>query len=193
CATPRLDGRALFESLGLELQAQGISLIPLDALKSDDHYILEVRTDCETRQQLVLRAARGVRSAEQRFSLADVPHSSEPRTVALALAELLEDFRLRGEVEAAPADTAAASEVTNEGSSKPALNTAVGPSLDLGPEVDSGLRGEPAITVRDVPPEPQPDPGVHLMGHFGVEQRTFRLSTSLVGLSAGFSLERAEL
>src|SRR5690606_14657547 len=78
-------------------------------------------------------------------------------------------------------------------SSKPALNTAVGPSLDLGPEVDSGLRGEPAITVRDVPPEPQPDPGVHLMGHFGVEQRTFRLSTSLVGLSAGFSLERAEL
>lgn len=193
CAKPRLDGAALYDSLALELQAQGVTLRALDAFRSDDNFVLEVRTDCETRQQLVLRAARGVRSAEQRFSLADVPHSSEPRTVALALAELLEDFRLRGEVEAAPVDTAVASEVTNEGSPKPALNTAVGPSLDLGPEVDSGLRGEPAITVRDVPPEPQPDPGVHLMGHFGVEQRTFRLSTSLVGLSAGFSLERAEL
>src|SRR5690606_5024429 len=94
CAKPRLDGAALYESLALELKAQGVTLRALDAFRSDDNFVLEVRTDCETRQQLVLRAARGVRSAEQRFSLADVPHSSEPRTVALALAELLEDFRL---------------------------------------------------------------------------------------------------
>ncbi len=193
CAKPRLDGAALYESLALELQAQGVALRPLDAFQSDDNFVLEVRTDCDTRQQLVLRAARGVRSAEQRFSLADVPHSSEPRTVALALAELLEDFRVHGEVDNGTAGTAPATEATQESSAKTALNSAVGPSLDLGPEVDNAFRGEPAVTVRDAPPEPQPDAGVHLMAHFGVEQRTFRLSTSLVGLNAGFSLGGAEL
>ena len=193
CAKPRLDGAALYESLALELQAQGIVLRPLDAFESDDNFVLEVRTDCETRQQLVLRAARGVRSAEQRFSLADVPQSSEPRTVALALAELLEDFRARGETDAAPTDGSSATNEPGEGATKPGLNNAVGPSLDLGPEVDNAFRGEPPVTVRDVPPEPEPDQGVYLMGNFGVEQRTFRLSTSLVGLNAGFSLERAEL
>lgn len=193
CAKPRLDGAALYESLALELQAQGIVLRPLDAFESDDNFVLEVRTDCETRQQLVLRAARGVRSAEQRFSLADVPQSSEPRTVALALAELLEDFRARGEADAAPTDGSSATNQPGDGATKPGLNNAVGPSLDLGPEVDNAFRGEPPVTVRDVPPEPEPDQGVYLMGNFGVEQRTFRLSTSLVGLNAGFSLERAEL
>lgn len=192
CAKPRLHGAALYESLALELQAQGVALRPLDAFQSDDNFVLEVRTDCETRQQLVLRAARGVRSAEQRFSLADVPHSSEPRTVALALAELLEDFRAHGEGDAVPVAAPAAT-AERENNAKSALNSAVGPSLDLGPEVDNAFRGEPPVTVRDVPPEPEPDPGVHLMAHFGVEQRTFRLSTSLVGLNAGFSLERAEL
>jgi len=193
CAKPRLDGDQLYESLALELQAQGVTLRPLDALEGDGNFVLEVRTDCETRQQLVLRAARGVHSAEERFSLADVPHSSEPRTVALALAELLEDFRAHGEVGTAPVETAAASDNPDAGT-KPALNSAVGPSLDLGPEVDNAFRGEPPVTIRDVPPpEPPPDPGVYLMGHLGVEQRTFRLSNSLTGLSAGFTLERAEL
>ena len=194
CATPRLDGRALFESLGLELQAQGISLIPLDALKSDDHFILEVRTDCDTRQQLVLRAARGVRSVEEAFSLADVPRSSEPRTVALALAELLEDFRRnrsRGEAGAdAAADSGTDPNATVSGS---AGMNAVGPSLDLGPEVDNAFREPPLPLVQDKPVEPQEPPGVHLLAMFGFEQRTFRLSTSLVGLDAGFSLEQAEL
>lgn len=193
CAKPRLDRAALYESLALELRAQGITLRPLDAFKSDENFVLEVRTDCETRQQLVLRTARGVRSAEQRFSLADVPQSSEPRTVALALAELLEDFRAHGEAEAAPGEAPAAPAEPDASSTKPALNNAVGPSLDLGPEVDNAFRGEPAVTVRDVPPESAPDQGAYLMGNFGVEQRTFRLSTSLVGLNAGFSLERAEL
>ena len=194
CAKPRLDADQLYESLALELKAQGITLRPLDALEGDDNFVLEVRTDCDTRQQLVLRAARGVRSTEVRFSLADVPHSSEPRTVALALAELLEDFRAHGEVGTAPIDTPATTDKPQTAATKPALNSAVGPSLDLGPEVDNAFRGEPAVTIRDVPPpEPAPDPGVHLMGHLGVEQRTFRLSNSLTGLSAGFTLERAEL
>lgn len=194
CAKPRLDGDQLYESLALELKAQGVTLRPLDALEGDDNFVLEVRTDCETRQQLVLRAARGVHSAEERFSLADVPHSSEPRTVALALAELLEDFRAHGEVGTAPIETPAATDKSEAGGTKPALNSAVGPSLDLGPEVDNAFRGEPPVTIRDVPPpEPAPDPGVYLMGHLGVEQRTFRLSTSLTGLSAGFTLDRAEL
>lgn len=194
CAKPRLDADQLYESLALELQAQGITLRPLDELEGDDNFVLEVRTDCETRQQLVLRAARGVHSAEERFSLADVPHSSEPRTVSLALAELLEDFRAHGEVGTAPIDAPTATDKPEAAGSKPALNSAVGPSLDLGPEVDNAFRGEPPVTIRDVPPpEPPPDPGVYLMGHLGVEQRTFRLSNSLTGLSAGFTLERAEL
>ena len=199
CAKPRLDGAALYESLALELHAQGVSLRPLDAFKSDDNFVLEVRTECKTRQQLVLRAARGVQSAEVRFSLADVPHSSEPRTVALALAELLEDFRARGEVDPAPLETpdtpakAEDAKLDHSGTNTAALNSAVGPSLDLGPDVDDAFRGEPPVTIRDTPPDPPPDPGVHLMAHFGVEQRTFKLSTSLTGLNAGFSLERAEL
>jgi len=194
CAKPRLDGAALYESLALELRAQGVALRPLDAFESDDNFVLEVRTDCETRQQLVLRAARGVHSSEEKFSLADVPHSSEPRTVALALAELLEDFRAHGEVDTAPVPTPTKTDdATQEGAAKPALNSAVGPSLDLGPDVDDAFRGEPPVIVRDVPPEPPPDPGVNKMAHFGIEQRTFRLSTSLTGLNAGFSLERTEL
>lgn len=192
CAKPRLNGVALYESLALELRAQGIALRPLDTFAGDDNFVLEVRTDCETRQQLVLRAARGVRSAEERFSLADVPHSSEPRTVALALAELLEDFRVHGEVDVSPGHANAATD-DPEAATKPALNSAVGPSLDLGPEVDNAFRGEPSVTVRDVTTESEPEQGVHLMAHLGGEQRTFRLSTSLVGLNAGFSLERAEL
>jgi len=191
CATPRLDGRALFESLGLELQAQGISLIPLDALKSDDHYILEVRTDCETRQQLVLRAARGVRSVEETFSLADVPRSSEPRTVALALAELLEDFRRNRSRGDATTEPDRAPDESDQ--SAPAGMAAVGPSLDLGPEVDNAFREPPVPLVQDKPVEPTEPPGVHVLAMFGFEQRTFRLSTSLVGLNAGFSLEQAEL
>ena len=201
CANPRLDATALYESLALELQAQGVSLRPLDAFKSDDNFVLEVRTDCKTRQQLVLRAARGVQSSEVRFSLADVPHSSEPRTVALALAELLEDFRAHAEGDPAPLETPAKNahpenatvDDSHAGTNKPALNSAVGPSLDLGPDVDNAFRGEPPVTIRDTPPDPPPDPGVHLMAHFGVEQRTFKLSTSLTGLNAGFSLGRAEL
>jgi len=194
-----LDGAALYESLALELQAQGVSLRPLDAFKSDDNFVLEVRTECKTRQQLVLRAARGVQSAEVRFSLADVPHSSEPRTVALALAELLEDFRARGEVDPAPLETpdtpakAEDAKLDHSGTNTRALSSAVGPSLDLGPDVDDAFRGEPPVTIRDTPLDPPPDPGVHLMAHFGVEQRTFKLSTSLTGLNAAFSLERAEL
>lgn len=192
CEKPRLDGAALFESLALELQAQGISLRPLNAFKSDDNFVLEVRTDCATRQQLILRAARGVESAEETFSLADVPRSSEPRTVALALAELLEDFRNNRGRDAGDSSTADASPSPSP-SGKAAVGSAVGPSLDLGPEVDNAFRGDPPVTIRDTPPEPEPDPGVHLMAMFGVEQRTFRLSNSLVGLNAGFSLERAEL
>lgn len=201
CANPRLNGDALYESLALELQAQGVSLRPLDAFKSDDNFVLEVRTDCKTRQQLVLRAARGVQSSEVRFSLADVPHSSEPRTVALALAELLEDFRAHGEIDPATVETPATGaqpangkvDEPHAGTNKPVLNGAVGPSLDLGPDVDDAFRGEPPVTIRDTPPDPPPDPGVHLMAHFGVEQRTFKLSTSVTGLNAAFSLERAEL
>lgn len=194
CEKPRLDGAALFESLALELHAQGISLRPLNAFKSDDNFVLEVRTDCATRQQLILRAARGVESAEETFSLADVPRSSEPRTVALALAELLEDFRNNRGREANDDAAKVDEEDAKSATGKAAIESAVGPSLDLGPEVDNAFRGDPPVTIRDTPPEQQqPDPGVHLVASFGVEQRTFRLSTSLVGLNAGFSLERAEL
>jgi len=195
CAKPRLNAAALFESLGLELQAQGISLRPLNAIRTDDNFILEVRTDCETRQRLILRTARGVRSAEETFSLEDVPRSSEPRTVALALAELLEDFRNgRRRTSAKEAAAEGASQTTGSPSDRPpALNSAIGPSLDLGPEVDNAFREPPVTMIQDQPVEPEPDPGVHLLAVFGVEQRTFKLSTALVGLDAGFSLERAEL
>lgn len=195
CAKPRLDAKALFESLSLELGAQGINLRPLDAFKGDDNFVLEVRTDCETRQQLVLRAARGVQSVEETFSLADVPVSAEPRTVALALAELLEDFRRRrrskdsGASDVAPELDAASTKASDASAT---MNNALGPTLDLGPEVDNAFR-EPPITIRDTPVEPEEDPGERLQASLGAEQRTFKLSDPLVGLAGGFGLDRAEL
>jgi hypothetical protein len=63
-------------------------------------------------------------------------------------------------------------------------------SLDLGPRHDDPFR-EPA--VRETPVERESDDAIRVGASLGVEQRTFELSTSLVGLYAGFSLERAVL
>jgi hypothetical protein len=189
CATPRLDGIALFESLALELQAQGIALRPLDAFKSDDNFVLEVRTDCDTRQQLVLRAARGVRSVEETFSLADVPRSAEPRTVALALAELLEDFRNERLRDGPATSRTAADEAAERATER---SNAAGASLDLGPIVDDAFRAPPVI-IQTSPEEPAEETGVRLLVMAGVEQRTFRLAMPMNGLDAGFSLNKAEL
>ncbi len=195
CAKPRLDRKQLYDSLALELGAQGVTLSPLDAITSDDSFILEVRTDCETRQRLILRVARGVRSVEETFSLADLPRSSELRTIALALAELLEDFRDQQKQKAGQDDNGQGAARVNSPdavANNAAVKSAMGPSLDLGPDVDNAFRERP-VRIKDTPVEPEEDPGVHLLAMVGVQQRTFRLANTLVGLDAGFSLEQAEL
>jgi hypothetical protein len=153
------------------------------SLTTDDYYILEVRTDCKTRRDLVLRIAQRNRASEQDFGLADVPQTAEPRTVALALAELLEDFRTR---KSAPSP---ANALENDARRTPATQPGAGEgSLDLGPRHDNPFR-EPAVTATPV----ATDDAMRLEGSVGVEQRTFDLRTSLVGLHAAFSLERAVL
>lgn len=183
CARPTISRKELGESVRLELEAQGIQVVDTASLTTDDYFILEVRTDCKTRRDLVLRIAQRDRAVEQAFSLADVPHSAEPRTVALALAELLEDFRSR----TAPTTRATGHEPARAPStaSKQSAKT-----LDLGPSHDDPFR-EPAVTA--TPVTTADDDTTRIGVSVGVEQRTFDLRTSLVGLHASFSLDRMVL
>ncbi|MBN2191732.1 MAG: hypothetical protein JW751_02855 [Polyangiaceae bacterium] len=105
CATPPLDLDALTTALHVELGAAGIPLVSDPAAPGATELVLELEACGEEETELrvtveFLAPSGSPVSLRTRLALGDVPRESRPRTVAVALAELLRVTRLP--VEAAP-------------------------------------------------------------------------------------------
>ncbi len=111
CATPPLDLDALTTALHVELGAAGVPLVSDPAAPGATELVLELEacgegvTELRVTVEFVAPSGSPV-SLRTRLALGDVSRESRPRTVAVALAELLRVTRLPFE-ETPPAEAAA--------------------------------------------------------------------------------------